>query len=110
MIEKGVISTVGAGGKTATAVPSFSDTPVSATLTVPFYLIGCLEPGMPIVYTQFQDNTGVVLARMDGEWNHDLEGDVNIQGNITAADLVTGSATFNGHKHSNSAGETGGPY
>ena len=121
-IEKGVISTIGDGGKTAAAVPSFSDTPVSATLTVPFYLIGCLEPGMAIVYVQFQDNTGVVLARMDGEWSHTLRGDVSIRGNhtvtgaqtvtgtVTAANLITETAAFNSHTHTCPDGGTSGPH
>lgn len=110
MIEKGVISTVSGDGKTATAVPSFSDAPVSATLTVPFFLVGSLTVGMPVVYTQFADNTGVVLARMDGEWSHSLAGNVEINGNITAGDVTTGAVpSYNGHTHTCPDGVTGGP-
>lgn len=121
MIEKGTISTIKDGGKKATAVPSFSDSPVSAELTVPFYLVGCLEVGMQIVYAHFPDGTGVVLGRMDGEWNHDLEGDVNIQGDhtvggdqeitgkVTSADLTTPAASFNSHIHGTPAGDSTAP-
>lgn len=120
MVDKGTISTV--SGKTATVIPAFSDAPVSIELVVPFYLVACLEVGMPVVYAQFQDNTGVILARMDGEWNHDLEGDVNIQGNhtvegsqtvdgnVTAADLITETAKFNTHTHTCPDGGTSGPH
>lgn len=121
MIEKGVISSIGEGGETATAVPSFSDSPVSSTLTVPFYLTGSLKVGMPVVYVQFEDNTGLILARMDGEWNHDLAGDVNIQGNQTiegnssvdgsqsvgAGQSVTGSVSVSGSVNA-SGNVTGG--
>lgn len=107
MIEKGTISTV--SGKKATVIPSFSDSPVSIDLVVPFYLVSCLEVGMPVVYAQFEDNTGVILARMDGEWNHDLEGDVNIQGNVTTTDMITGTARFNTHTHTCPDGGTSGP-
>lgn len=110
MIEKGVISTVSGDGKTVTAVPSFSDAPVSPTLTVPFFLAGSLTVGMPVVYAQFEDNTGVVLARMDGDWNHALAGDVEIKGNITAQDMITGAvSSYNGHTHTGPDGETSGP-
>lgn len=77
MIEKGTISTV--SGKKATVIPSFSNAPVSVELVVPFFLVGSLTVGMPVVYAQFEDNTGVILARMDGEWNHDLDGVLNTQ-------------------------------
>ena len=110
MIEKGVISTVSGDGKTATAVPSFSDSPVSATLTVPFFLAGSLTVGMPVVYAQFPDNTGVILARMDGEWSHILAGDVTIGGTVTAEDFATDAASFNGHTHTAPMGETSGPH
>lgn len=131
MVDKGTISTV--SGKTATVIPAFSDAPVSIELVVPFYLVDSLSVGMPVVYAQFQDNTGVILARMDGEWNHNLEGNVTIQGNhtvegsqtvdgnqtiegaatitgnVTAADLITGTARFNTHTHSCPDGGTSGP-
>ncbi len=110
MIEKGVISTVSGDGKTATAIPSFSDAPVSAPLTIPFFLAGSLTPGMPVVYVQFEDNTGVVLVRMDGEWSHALAGNVEIKGSIIAGDMVTGSVpSYNGHTHTCPDGETSGP-
>lgn len=69
MIEKGYISTISADGRTVTAVPAFSGDVVSHELTVPFFLLDCLEVKTEIVYCCFPDNTGVVLARMDGDWN-----------------------------------------
>ena len=118
MIEKGVISTVSADKKTVTAVPSFSDSPVTSDLAVPFFLLDALEIGMPVVYAQFPDNTGAVLCRLDGEWNHDLDGDVNIKGILTAGDVSTEpSGSYNEHvqaykEHSHkesSGGQTGTP-
>ena len=65
-VGKGKISAV-SGETRATIVPLFSAAPVSAQLTVPFFLAGSLAVGMEVVYAQFPDNTGVILARMDGQ-------------------------------------------
>lgn len=72
MIHKGKVSTILDGGKSITAT-SYAGGTVTAPLTVPFFLIGALPIGTPIVYTVFEDNTGVVLSRMDGDWNHSLQ-------------------------------------
>ena len=73
MVTKGKVSAVFDGGKSITATPYAGGT-VTAPLTVPFFLIGALPVGTPIAYVAFEDNTGIVLARMDGDWNHELEG------------------------------------
>lgn len=103
-IEKGTISSV--NGSKAAVVPSFSDAPVTAELTVPFYLVRCLEVGMEVVYAMFEDNTGLILGRLDGEWNHDLDDNVRIRGDIQTA----GIASVNGHTHGcPQGGTTTGP-
>lgn len=110
MIEKGVISALLNGGKSATVIPSFSDDQVSAALTVPFFLVGCLSVGMAVAYAEFEDNTGVILARMDGEWNRNISGNVTIQGNVTLQDMTSATVnSYNAHKHSTSLGDTSAP-
>lgn len=69
MVLKGMVSAVLPDGKSITATPYGSGT-VTAPLTVPFFLIDALPVGTPIAYVVFDDNTGIVLSRMDGEWNH----------------------------------------
>lgn len=69
MVKKGKVSAILDGGKFITATPYAGGT-VTAPLTVPFFLIDALPVGTPIVYVVFEDNTGIVLSRMDGEWNH----------------------------------------
>lgn len=105
-IKKGRISTLDAQGTTAAAVIDNAPGAVSSTLIVPFYLLGCLEIGMQIAFVEFEDCTGLVLARMDGEWNHDLKGSVNVEQNVTAADVITSTASFNAHTHTGVHGET----
>ena len=103
-IEKGEISSL--TETHATVIPSFSADPVSAELTIPFYLKRCLEVGMSVCYAMFEDNSGVILGRMDGEWNHDLDGDVRIRGDIQTASI----GSVNGHTHScPQGGNTGAP-
>lgn len=72
MVHKGKVSTILDGGKSVTATPYAGGT-VSAPLTVPFFLIDALPVGTPIAYVVFEDNTGVVLSRIDGDWNHTLQ-------------------------------------
>lgn len=107
-IDKGVISTV--SGTTATVIPSFSDAPVSVDLVIPFFLVRCLEVGMEVVYVQWPDNTGIVLARMDGDWNHDLDDDLRVRGVTTIEDAKTDSiASVNAHTHTCPDGTTSAP-
>lgn len=111
-IGKGKISSV-IDKTTATVVPLFSDTPVSSRLTIPFFLWECLSVGMDVVYSQFPDNTGVILGRMDGEWNHKVwDGVEAVTGDvkITVGDMVTATVpSYNGHTHTAPGGETDSP-
>lgn len=106
MIEKGYISAILDGGKKVTVVPAFSSDVVSHELVVPFFLYKSLTVKMEVVYCWFQDDTGMVLGRMDGEWNHKIFDGVE----IATGDLVTPSVpSYNGHTHSCPDGTTSGP-
>ena len=78
MIQKGKVSAILDGGKFITATPYVGET-VTTQLTVPHSLIDALPIGTPILYTVFDDNTGVVLGRMDGYCNNQGTGTVNIK-------------------------------
>lgn len=112
MINKGTVSALLEGGKKINVKP-YRGQIVTVDLIVPYFLFECLEVGMPVVYATFEDNTGIVLARMDGEWNHKLRDGVEmVTGDvkITAGDLITGSvASYNSHTHDCPDGETSGP-
>lgn len=76
MVQKGKITAVLNGGKAVTVTPYVGST-VTAPITVPFFLVGALPVGTPVVYVVFEDTTGIVLSRMDGEWNNNtLNGEV----------------------------------
>lgn len=76
MIQKGKISSVEGkadrnGDKTtARVLPSTADSMVTRPLTIPWYLrgeMGNLTPGTEVAYAMFEDGTGIILSRMDGE-------------------------------------------
>lgn len=72
MVLKGKVSAILNGGAAVTVTP-YGGGVVTVALTVPFFLIGALDVNIPVAYVVFEDNTGIVLARMDGEWNHSLQ-------------------------------------
>lgn len=105
MVNKGTVSALYEGGKFASVKP-YAGEIVTVRLVVPFFLLESLEVGTPVIYASFDDNTGVVLARMDGEWNHKVYGGVEVATgnvNISGGDLRTGRvASYNSHTHGDS--------
>lgn len=71
MVQKGKVSSILDGGKLVTVTPYAGGT-VTVSLTVPAFLVGVLPIGTPVAYVLFEDNTGIVLSRMDGEWNEKI--------------------------------------
>ncbi len=72
MVHKGKVSSIVNGG-VAVMVTPYAGGIVTAPLVVPFFLIGARPSGTPVVYSVFDDNTGIVLARADGGWNNSLQ-------------------------------------
>lgn len=68
MVQKGKVSAVFNEGKMVTITPYGSST-VTVPIAVPFFLVDALPIGTAVAYVVFEDNTGIVLSRMDGEWN-----------------------------------------
>lgn len=101
-IEKGVILSLSEkdanGNNSKASVQSTTAYGTSTMpLTIPWYLrgsMGNLTKGTEVVYAVFDDATGVILSRMDGNWGGKMDdaGDI-VVGNVTAltvdADEVT---------------------
>ena len=68
MIYKGRVSAILDGGDLVAAVP-YAGGVVTVPLVVPLNLKGLLPIGTPIIYILFEDNTGLVMSRMDGIMN-----------------------------------------
>ena len=108
-IQKGIISTIegpadGNGNNTrARVVPEQADGVVSRPLVIPSLLrgqAGKLSKGTEVVFVMFEDQTGLILSRADGEWYGQIYGDVNITGKPTTKDVKTDTLnSVNSHKH-----------
>ena len=64
-IYKGKVA--GVSGKTARVVPSGADAKPTAKIIIPERLRGTVKKGTEVVYVEFDDATGLVLSRADGE-------------------------------------------
>lgn len=82
-----------------------------------------LAVGDEVVCARFEDGTGIVLCRADGEWDHHIPwtyrvtGDVHVSGSetlggsVTAGGDVTGAGiSLDHHTHTGVHGETSGPH
>ena len=122
MIQKGKISTVeGAADRngdktTARVLPCTADGMVTRPLTIPWWLrgkMGNLKPGDEVAYAMFEDGTGVILSRMDGEWDGTVPGSVKVEkGDVTVpdGDVTASGISLKTHTHAGVHGETSGPH
>lgn len=99
-IHKGRIATI--SGNMARVVPLDKEDKATPRLVVPWHLrgdTGELEVDDEVVYAEFDDGTGILLGRMDGDWGEYLP------------KLRSGSITDSGvrlAKHKHSGVESGG--
>lgn len=122
MIQKGKISTVeGAADRngdktTARVLPCTADGMVTRPLTIPWWLrgkMGNLKPGDEVAYAMFEDGTGIILSRMDGEWDGTVPGSVKVEkGDVTVpdGDVTAFGISLKTHTHAGVHGETSGPH
>lgn len=131
-IDKGTISRIlpekdwNGHARKATINPCTNAGAVTPALTIPWHLrgqIGALKVGDTVAYALFDDGTGIILERLDGEWQGIIDypttttGDVihkksvTTVGKTTTADLSTGSVgSYNSHTHTGVHGETSAPH
>jgi len=87
---------------------------VSTPIIIPWYLrgeMGDIKPGDLVVYAFFEDTTGIILSRVDGEWPGIVPGDVEFTGDIKLLDIESsGVKSYNDHIHTGveSGGGTSG--
>lgn len=122
MIQKGKISTVeGAADRngdktTARVLPCTAGGMVTRPLTIPWWLrgkMGNLKPGDEVAYAMFEDGTGIILSRMDGEWDGTVPGSVKVEkGDVTVPDgeVTASGISLKTHTHAGVHGETSGPH
>ena len=120
--QTGKISTVeGAADRngdktTARVLPCTADGMVTRPLTIPWWLrgkMGNLKPGDEVAYAMFEDGTGIILSRMDGEWDGTVPGSVKVEkGDVTVpdGDVTASGISLKTHTHAGVHGETSGPH
>lgn len=113
-IQKGIVSSIENGKDqngnptSARILPTTSDGMVTRPLVIPWWLrgkMGNLSPGMEVAYAVFDDGTGILLSRMDGEWSGEIPGDIEVGG-----DIRSGEVSFSSHTHTGVHGETSTPH
>ena len=55
--------------------------------------MGMLEKGTEIAFVVFDDATGIIVSRMDGNWNGIIEDDITIKGNLIIEKEILGKKT-----------------
>lgn len=92
-INKGQIASI--SGNTARVVPSDATARPTAKIVIPWHLrgdTGQLSKGTEVVYVEFDDATGLLLGRADGEWGAYLP-------TLSAGDVMAGDVSLKNHKH-----------
>jgi hypothetical protein len=99
-INKGLIASI--DGNTARVVPSDMSEKPTAKITIPWHLrgdTGKLQKGTEVVYAEFDDHTGLLLGRLDGNWGEYLP--LLIAGSVKTpeGDVTAGGVSLKKHVH-----------
>ena len=102
VVQKGIILTLEGeidknGNPTKAKVQSVSAEGTSTLpITIPWYLrgeMGKLEKGTEIAFVVFDDTTGIIVSRIDGNWDGTIDNNITIKGNLTVRkDLELGGS------------------
>ncbi|MDE6055896.1 MAG: pre-mRNA-splicing factor [Lachnospiraceae bacterium] len=100
VVQKGIILTLEGetdinGNPTKAKVQSTSAEGTSTLpITIPWYLrgeMGRLEKGTEIAFVIFEDLTGIIVSRIDGNWDGMIEDNITIKKNLVVdADIKLG--------------------
>lgn len=103
-VQKGIILTLEGevdknGNPTRARVQSASAEGTSTQpITIPWHLrgkMGKLEKGTEIAFVVFDDYTGIIVSRMDGNWDGIIEDDITAKGNLTVEkDILHGKENY----------------
>lgn len=92
VVQKGIILTLegefdkNGNPKKARVQSASAEGTSTLPITIPWYLrgeMGRLEKGTEIVFVIFEDSTGIIVSRMDGDWDGVIEDDITTKGNLT---------------------------
>ncbi len=96
-VQKGIILTLEGendqnGNPTKARVQAASSEGTSTLpITIPWYLrgkMGNLEKGSEIAFIVFDDYTGIIISRMDGNWDGTIEDNITVKKNLTVRENI----------------------
>lgn len=99
-INKGKIASI--SGNTARVVPSDANAKPTTKITIPWHLrgdTGKLKKDTEVVYVEFDDSTGLLLGRTDGEWGEYLPKLTSELVETPKGDVVASGISLKGHIH-----------
>ncbi len=104
----------------ARVLPLVADGVVTRAFPIHWSLRGGMAPlavGDEVVCAKFEDGTGIVLCRADGEWAGFVPGPVEVEGQLTgdaggtfSADVTAAGVSLSTHTHTCPDGGTSGPH
>lgn len=92
-INKGTIASI--SGNTARVAHTAQEETPTAMITIPWHLRGAagnLKKGTEVVYVEFDDHTGLLLGRADGDWGEYLPA-------LNADKVTAGGVNLATHRH-----------
>ena len=92
-INKGKIASI--DGNTARVVPSDANAKPTAKIVIPWHMrgdTGELKKGTEVVYAEFDDGTGLLLGRADGNWGAYIP-------KLATDDVTAGEISLKTHRH-----------
>lgn len=129
IIEKGVILTIegerdrNENYTKATVQPLSAEGTSTLPLSIPWYLrgkMGKLGKGTEVAYTVFDDQTGIILSRMDGNWDGMIEekllvldtlgdtakvkGSIDVSEELVGTKVISHGVVLSTHQHKNVVG------
>lgn len=96
-------------------LPSDAGAKPTAKIVIPWHLRGStgnLTKGTPVVYVEFDDASGLLLGRADGEWGAYLPGLTAGSISVPEGDVNASGVSLSGHRHGGiepGSGTTGRP-
>lgn len=99
-INKGTIASI--SGNTARVVPLDANAKPTSKITIPWHLrgeSGNLKKGTEVVYVEFDDFTGLLLGRADGEWGEYLPYLRSELVETPKGDVIASGVSLKNHNH-----------
>lgn len=111
-INKGTIGSI--SGSTARVVPMEAAGKPTTNITIPWHLrgrTGNLKKGTVVVYVEFEDSTGLLLGRADGNWGEYLPYlEVDLAESLDSdGDIISNGVSLKSHTHGCPGGGTSEP-